>query len=145
MQTICQQIEINWPVKALFNYVSDISNNAAWQKQVAETVWLGDERNISGARFREVMKDSGNDEHALCQITEFVPYQKRSVRTQNQSFSSTSIFEFEPREQGTVMKLTVQVHSDVVNGPAEPFEAMKFLHERARDLFRLKEILELED
>ncbi|WP_333820374.1 SRPBCC family protein [Ohtaekwangia sp.] len=145
MQSIYQQIEINWPVRALFNYVSDINNNATWQTEVAETEWLGHERNTSGAQYKEVLRDTGNNAYAICQITEFIPYQKRSVLTENQLFTAASTWEFEQHEQRTVMKLTVQVRPRSMYTPVEPFAATKFLHERARDLFRLKKILESEE
>jgi hypothetical protein len=145
MRSIHQQVKINWPVRALFNYVSDISNNASWQEHVEKTEWLNDERNTSGARFREVHKNADRDSYALCQIDEFVPYQKRSVVMQNKSFHSTYTYEFEPANESTVMKVTLEVRARGLYKLIEPFAANRFLQAQSRDIFRLKEMLELED
>ncbi len=143
MRSIHQQVEINWPVRALFNYVSDISNNASWQQRVEDTEWLDARRNTSGARFREV--HANGKSHAVCEIAEFIPYQKRSVVMRNKSFHSTYTFEFEPCHAGTVMKVTVQARARGLYKLLDPFVTNRFLEERSRDIFRLKEMLEVED
>lgn len=143
MRSIHQQVEINWPVRALFNYVSDITNNASWQQRVEDTEWLNDERNTSGARFKEV--HANGKSHVLCEIAEFIPYQKRSVVSKNRAFQSTCTFEFEPCHSGTVMKVTMQARARGLYKLFDPFVSNRFLEERSRDIFRLKEMLELED
>lgn len=138
MTAIQQQIEINWPVKALFNYVSDLSNNADWQKQVVHAEWIGQEKNRSGAQFRETRKILGRELSATVEVTEFQLYKKRSFTVLDGPVHQELTMEFEPRGENTVMKVTVAIRTKRLTRLAESVMAQHV----SNDLVRLKQLLE---
>jgi hypothetical protein len=140
MEILEQQVEIKWPVRALFNYVADIDNNAIWQGDVAYAEWLGDYRNCSGARFRELRKSVDCEHIAECEIAEFIPDQKRTIVVADEPFFSTHTMEFEQHATHSVMKLTVKIENF---GRTRGTDASRhFLQKRIIDLNRLKTLLE---
>lgn len=132
-----QEVEINWPVKALFNYVADITNHASWKRGTTDAIWV-DGKNEFGATFKELVGDQATE----YQITEFVPYQRRAIRSAKGVVSKTYVFEFEPKGPSTILRLSVNVQSKIPM-PLFPVLAEPFV--RSNDLLRLKEILEDEN
>src|SRR5687767_2232087 len=119
MTSIQHQIQINWPLKALFNYVSDVSNNASWQRQVVNAQWLGAKKNTSGARFVETRKILGREMSTTCELKEFEQDRKRSLAVSSGLLKTHLIMEFEPVGESTVMKLTITCHPSGVYRPAQ--------------------------
>jgi uncharacterized membrane protein len=142
MKAIQHQIEINWPVKALFNYVSDLSNNAEWQRQVVNAEWIGVEKNRSGAQFKETRKIFGLQLCATAEVTEFQLYKKRSFAVLNGPIRPELTMEFEPRGEHTVMKLTIAIRTKGFMRLVEGVMARHVTREGYNDLVRLKELLE---
>lgn len=141
MKPIHQQIEINWPLKALFHYVSDISNNPAWQHDVEDAEWLTGLRKDPGARF--TCKQSAAGQSVTYEITELKPYRKRSVTVLSERLQPTYSIEFEPHGQNTVLKLTIRFSARGVSKLELPSLADKFKHNY--DLHKLKYVLENEN
>src|SRR5688572_12547911 len=102
-----QKIEINWPLKALFNYVSDIDNHTTWRERVVNVSWLDKMKNHSGARMLETRKLMGHEVMTILEVTEFQPYQRQSVTVMKGMFRPSYTLEFEPHGESTVMTLTV--------------------------------------
>ena len=138
-----QKIEINWPLKALFNYVSDVDNHGAWRQRVVNATWLDKTRNHSGARVVETRKLMGQEIPTILEVTEFQPYRKRSVTVMKGTFRPCYTLEFEPHGESTMMTLTVSCPS---SGREHEGVIMKRMTEAGySDLLKLKEILERED
>ncbi|HEY3404485.1 MAG TPA: SRPBCC family protein [Ohtaekwangia sp.] len=138
-----QQIEINWPLKALFNYVSDVDNHGTWRQRVVNAAWLDKTRNHSGARVVETRKLMGQEIPTILEVTEFQPYRKRSVRLMKGTFRPSWTLEFEPNGESTLMTLTVTCPS---SGREHESVIMKRMTEASfRELLKLKEILESEN
>jgi hypothetical protein len=136
MNQINQQVEIQWPVTALFNYVSDITNNAAWQDEVIKSEWINRTDNRVGSTFSEIRKMNGSEVEAQIKITEFIPNKKRTVKIGKDKNLLCSMDFIPVTEEQTrvVMKLQWK------QGP--PVD--KILGESQNDLLRLKEVLEKE-
>lgn len=138
-----RKIEINWPVKALFNYVSDVDNHGHWRNGIVHATWLDQTKNESGARVLETRYLMGQQVSSILEVTEFKPYQKRSVQIMKGTFRPSYTLEFEPRGDSTVMTLTVRcTHSN----PARQDVIVKRISEQGyKELQKLKEILEFEN
>lgn len=138
-----RKIEINWPVKALFNYVSDVDNHGSWRNGIVHAAWLDQTRNQSGARVLEMRYLMGQKVSSILEVTEFKPYQKRSVQIMKGTFRPSYTLEFEPRGESTVMTLTVScIHSNT----ARQNVIMHRIREQGyKELQKLKAILEFEN
>ncbi|HEY5824463.1 MAG TPA: SRPBCC family protein [Cyclobacteriaceae bacterium] len=129
MNQISQQVEIQWPVTALFNYVSDITNNAEWQNNVVKSEWIKRTGKRVGSTFAEVRNVKGQEFFAEVRVTEFVPNQKRTVKINSDAHLLCSM-QFVPLSEEET-KLTLQLTWDKNEELAAGY-----------DLLKLKEILE---
>ena len=138
-QIVEQQIEIDWPIRALFNYVCDIHNNATWQAQVDHAEWTAIDHYRTGARY--TCLQPGRTRPATYEVTEHTPYQRRAVTRRDAWLQPTYNMEFESRGERTLLRVSVSF-----NAPwslMAPWYAGKLL--AAYDLPRLKQILETEN
>jgi hypothetical protein len=138
-QTAEQQIEIDWPARALFNYVCDIHNNAAWQTQVDDAKWSAIDHYCAGARYTCVQ--SGRTQPVTYEVTEHTPYRRRSVTRCDAWIQPTYSMEFEPRGERTLLRVSVSFKAPW--NLVAPWYADRLL--AAYDLSRLKQILETEN
>lgn len=134
-----QQIEIDWPIRALFNYVCDIHNNAAWQSQVDYAKWSVIDHYSAGARY--TCSQPGRARPVTYQVIEHMPYRKRSVTRCDTWMQPTYTMEFEPRGERTLLRISVSFNAPWSLMP--PWYAGRLL--AAYDLSRLKQILETEN
>src|SRR6185436_17028592 len=129
MNQISHQVEIQWPVAALFNYVSDIANNSQWQNNVVKTEWINRTGDRIGSTFAEIRNVKGREYFSEVRVTEFIPNQKRTVKINDEEKWLCSM-QFVPLSEEET-RLTIQ---------------LKWNNEEQRessfDLIRLKEILE---
>jgi hypothetical protein len=132
MNQINQQVEIQWPVTALFNYVSDITNNAAWLNDVSDAEWISRTDNRVGSTFREIRKSDG--ERLEAEITEFIPDKKRTVKTESIMLSMDFI---QVSREQTRLVMQMQWNEEV--GENNLSKVVQ------QDLLKLKEILECND
>jgi len=128
MNQMSQQVEIQWPVTALFNYVSDITNNAEWQSNVVKSEWIKRTGNRVGSTFAEIRNVMGQELFAEVKVTEFIPNQKRTVKIYSEKMLCS--MQFIPLSEEET-RLTLELKWDKIKQPEAYF-----------DLFRLKEILE---
>jgi hypothetical protein len=129
--SVLLQMEIAWPVIALFNYVSDITNNAEWRSEVVHAEWISRTDNRVGSSYREVCRIDEEELETTVVVSEFIPYQRRTV-TVADSVSFTLIFE-SLSEDRTRMQVKIN----------QPDQESSHLHELfLNDLKKLKNILE---
>jgi hypothetical protein len=128
MNPTSQQVEIQWPITALFNYVSDITNNAEWQQGVIRSEWTHRTLGNVGSTFFEIHKIEDREFLAEGEVVEFVPNEKRIVKLADKESRLCSMSFVAVSQEQT--RLIVQV-----NGEGQPDVFF--------DLPRLKEILEL--
>jgi hypothetical protein len=142
MASIQHQIEINWPVKALFNYLADLSNNAAWQRQVVHAEWLGMTRHLPGAAFVQTRKVLGKEFAATMQVTTFQLYQRHAFVVLHDRLRQRHSFEFESRGERTLLKLTIGFNPVGHMRQLESALMRSAMREGYSNLHRLKNILE---
>jgi hypothetical protein len=128
MNQISQQVEIQWPVTALFNYVSDITNNAEWQSNVIKSEWIKRTGKNVGSTFAEIRNVKGQESFAEVKVTEFVPNQRRTVKINSEEVLCSMQFVRLSEEE---TRLTLELKWDKNEQPITYF-----------DLLKLKEILE---
>lgn len=87
MNTIREQIEIEWPLRALFHYMADITNNAEWQRDVTQAKWIERTPEQVGSLFSEIKIISGEETEVINTVVEFIPYQRRSIARRGCVFS----------------------------------------------------------
>lgn len=129
LHQISQQVEIQWPVQALFNYVSDITNNVAWQNHVIKTEWIQRTGNRIGSTFAEIRNVEGKESFNEIKVTEFIPNQKRTIRI-NGSEAQCSMHFVSLSDEQTQLTLQLKWNKEQ---PETQF-----------DLYKLKEVLENE-
>jgi hypothetical protein len=126
---VSQQVEIQWPLEALFNYVSDITNNWEWQTNVIRSEWIDRTEDKTGSVFYEIRSEEGEEFYSEIQITEFIPDRRRTVKFNLDKPVLCSMHFIPLSEEET--RLTIQLKWDFKEQPPVSF-----------DLIRLKEILE---
>ncbi len=131
MNQISQQVEIQWPVAALFNYVSDITNNSQWQNNVVKTEWINRTGDRIGSTFAEIRKVEDREYFSEVRVTEFIPNQKRTLKISDDAKWLCSM-QFVPLSEEET-RLTLQLKWNEEEQPESRF-----------DLIKLKEILEKE-
>lgn len=139
MKSFQQQVEINWPVRALYHYIADISNNAAWQP-VTGAAWLDGRKKCAGSRYACHTPHYG--EPLVYEVVAVEPYQKRTVTLCATAARPTYAFEFEPRGAATLVTLTVQVATPEASASVSSVEDSIL---QLCDLARLKHVLENEN
>lgn len=93
MITSPQHIDIGWPLKALFHYIADIENNSQWHSEVIHAEWITRTEERIGCTYKEVKKINEEETDVVFTVSEFIPYQKRTVTFAN-AISVTIQFEF---------------------------------------------------
>ena len=73
-------VTINQPVRQVFEYVTDFSNNAAWQSDILEMVPTSGETFGQGATYRCVNRFMGKAIETNWLITEFEPVRRCCIR-----------------------------------------------------------------
>jgi len=105
MAKIEKSITINAPVEKVFTYVADPMNLVDWVPSVTEihdVIGSG-----VGQHFRWTYKMAGMRLEGETTITEHIPNERRATKTKG-GVISTWIFNFEPHNGGTKMKLDVE-------------------------------------
>lgn len=74
-----KQIDIGWPLVAVFNYVCDIANNAEWLQGVAQTEWLERTEEYVGSVFAETRQENGQERSIVFTVTEYIPHRRRTI------------------------------------------------------------------
>jgi uncharacterized membrane protein len=142
MASIQHQVEINWPVQALFNYMADVSNNASWQRQVVDAEWIGMKRHSPGSAFVQTRRVLGKDVSTTMQVTDFHLYQKHAWVALDDRLRQRLAFEFEPRGERTLLKLTIGFNPVGRMRQLESALMRSAIREGYDNLHRLKNMLE---
>lgn len=139
-----QQILIQWPQKALFNYICDIENYAEWQQSVYSAEWITRERHDVGARFVETRFVNGRREEAFAEIRENVPHTRRTISFRNGRIQTLYTYEFEAVGDSTLLRIRVEVKAPELLAWTENFMVDRICKEKTEELLRLKQMLESE-
>jgi hypothetical protein len=144
MSNAKHEILVNWPKKALFNYLCDIENYPEWQESVYSAEWITRERHQPGARFVETRFVNGRKEEVFAEIKENVPLLRRTTAFRNGRLQSLFTFEFESHPAGTLLRWDVKVKAPALLEWTEQFIAERMRTEKQAELEKLKVTLEAE-
>lgn len=111
MHLIKQQIEIAWPVRALFHYMADSDSHSQWRPHVVKSVWHRNTKNIPGSQLIDTQRVLGKDSAVVWKLTEIRAYQKRVLLQALARSNTYYIMEYEPLGERTRLTLTIRVES----------------------------------
>jgi len=94
-------VMINQPVQQVFEYVTDFTNNAAWQTDILEMEITSEGRFGRGTTYRCVNRFMGTSLETEGSVTEFEPDRRCRIRITSGIVTGTSSLDFEAVEGGT--------------------------------------------
>src|SRR5688572_28645022 len=107
MIALSHELQIQRPVREVFDFVVNVENAPKWQPAVIETRRLTEGPIRVGTRFQEVARLMGRRVTTICEITELEPSQHVSfAATSSGPFSYATRYAFEDTEGGT--RLTIE-------------------------------------
>lgn len=143
MIEISAQVEIARPPEAIFDFLTDMSNNPTWQKGMQECRWTSEPPLRLGSTYDQVARFLGKEIVSSFVVTEFEPGHRIRIQTT----SGTMPIDV-TREVSAVGDGRSSVSAIVRGDPtgvfrlATPLMRMMVQRSVARDYRRLKELLE---
>jgi uncharacterized membrane protein len=134
------ELRIERPCAEVFAYLSDPSNLPRWQRTVS-TVEPPD-RIETGSRFSEVRSAAGRRFRTTLEITELDPGRVFTIRALDGPVRGTIRHRLEPDGAGTRLQVTADANLDRLPRLVRSLVSRQVEGEFARDLVRLKELLE---
>jgi len=140
--SIENEIEIGWPLKALFHYMSDPETHPQWRSRVLHASWLEGEKNLPGKNLLVVHDVMGKSIPVKMEVIQTMPYQQREYMRDSNSYRSFYSMKYQARGECTRITLSVR---------CEPKRKISIRHLTERmaessfnELLQLKRILESE-
>lgn len=113
MQSIRHQVEIAWPLKALFHYMADSETHPQWRPHVQQATWYRNNKNIPGSHLIDTQRVLGKDSAVVWKLTEVNLYQKRVLlRELSGSRAFYITIEYESRGEHTLLSVSIQVEAN---------------------------------
>jgi len=134
-------VVISQPVELVFEFVTNVRNNAKWQTDILELEMTSENHFGSGATYRCVNRFMGKHIESEGIITEYASDKSCRIRIRTDSFTAEYSMFFEAVKEGT--KLTASGDLDMRH-----FKLLKMIAKRKinqqikKDLLKLKYILE---
>jgi uncharacterized membrane protein len=132
---------ISQPVEQVFEFVTDLRNNAKWQTDILEFEMTSENHLGTGASYRCLNRFMGKRIESEGVITYYAPGKACCIRITNGSFTGQCSMFFEAVEDGT--KFTASGDLDM-----RYFKLLKMIAKRKinqqikKDMLKLKHILE---
>lgn len=111
MQSTRHQVEIAWPLKALFHYMADSETHPQWRPHVQQAKWYRNNKNIPGSQLIDTNRVLGKDSAVVWKLTEINVYQKRVLLREFSGSRAYYIIEYEPRGERTLLSVTIRVEA----------------------------------
>lgn len=143
MITLQETIEINRPVKEVYDYVVNVENAPKWQPAVIEVKRLTDGPIRVGTKFSEVAKMMGRRINATCEITELVPNKTFAFKgTSDGPMEYEATYILEPNGNATVLKITGIFRTKRFWRLLEPILKGEVRKESRQELITMKKVIE---
>lgn len=143
MQSVIKkQIEIAWPIKALFHYMSDAETHPQWRQHVLHATWLGAEKNKPGTDLLEMREVLGKTIPVKMKVTRVTAYRKRELMIANKSMNTFYTVDYESVGDHTLLTLTVRCEAK--RKISKQRVAEQLANNGLDELKRLKRMLETE-
>lgn len=140
MQSIRHQVEIAWPLKALFHYMADSETHPQWRPHVQQARWYQNDKNIPGSKLIDTHRVLGKDSAVVWKLTEINVYQKRVLLREFTGSQAYYIIEYESRGERTLLTITIRVEG---NDQISASRLSEVVARKSQAVFQgLKEMLE---
>jgi len=134
-------VVISQPVEQVFEFVTNLRNNAKWQSDILELEMTSDNRFGLGATYRCVNRFMGKHIESEGVITDFSPGKACCIRITTGSFTGECSMFFEAVEDGT--KFTASGDLDMRYLKLLKMIAKRKINQQIKkDMLKLKYILE---
>ena len=134
-------VTIDQPVQRVFEYVTDFSNNAAWQSDILEMVPTSKEAFGQGATYRCVNRFMGKAIETDWLVTDYEPARRCCIRITSGIVTGWSILDFESVDGGT--RFTTSGVLDLTHFKLAGFLVKRKVNQQLKnDMHNLKEMLE---
>ena len=132
---ICQ------PIGQVFEFVTNLENNANWQTDVEDLEITSENSSGKGAAYRCINRFMGKRIESEGVVSDYVPERRCHLKITSGALSAECTMQFEEVENGTKL---------IVSGTYDPgifsllkaMVARKVNHQMKKDMMRLKNILE---
>ena len=132
---------INRPVKKVFEFTTDMSNNPMWQTDILELAVTSEGRFGLGSTYRCVNRFMGKRIETEGMITEYVPDRVCSFQIQSKSIKGETNFFFEAMNRAT--KFTTTADLDLQSFKLGAAIVKRKIYKQLRnDMLQLKSVLE---
>lgn len=112
MQSIRHQVEIAWPLKALFHFMADPETHPQWRPHVQQAIWDQNNKNIVGSQLIDTHWVLGRVSAVVWKLTEINNYQKRVLLRELACSQTFYIIEYESRGEHTLLTVTIRVEAN---------------------------------
>jgi uncharacterized protein YndB with AHSA1/START domain len=129
-------------VDRVFDYATDPRNDPVWIGGITEAELLGDPPLREGSSVRRLASFMGRRIEYVLEVAELEPVRRVAMRSIRSPFPMAVTYSFEPASKGTVVRIRVEGEPDGMYRLAGPFLPRMVRRSVARDLRRLKAILE---
>lgn len=140
-----QNVVINYPVEAVFSYVSNFENAKEWIVGIEEMQQISKGELKVGTKGLQVRPWLGRRDAVEFEIMEYEPNQKITYRVDSGFIAPFEIVElFEPIDQGTLVTFIAQGKPKGIAKLSWPIASRLYARQIEADLSNLKMLLETE-
>ena len=137
-----KSINIQRPVEEVFNYVSNLTHSAEWQRGLTEVRRITEQPLGVGTRYALVRTFMGRKMEANNEITEFTPGVKVAFKTISGPIPLEASYQFETAEKGTKLTSKIEMQPKGFVSLAEPLISASLQKDVEANLNVLKNMLE---
>ena len=143
MITLQETIEINRPVKEVYDYVVNVENAQKWQPAVIELKRITDGPIRVGTKFSEVAKMMGRRINTTCEITELEPNKTIAFKaTSDGPLEYQTTYTLEPNGSATRLKIIGLFRTKGFWRLLEPLLKGEVKKESQQELTIMKKVIE---
>jgi hypothetical protein len=135
-------VVINRPVEDIEAYLDDLQKQSQWVTGYIEMRSQTEGPLRAGSRYTDVRQMLGQRLESTIEVAEYVPGQKRRLRTIEGPTSYEAVLTFEPVEGGTRVGYTIEGEARGVFKLADPILARIIQRQVETDFTNLKDLLE---
>lgn len=142
MATLQTSITINRPIEEVFAFVTDVDNAAKWQSGIIEAKATSSGPTGVGTTYCYVVQVMGRKLETGGEITVYQPLARYGWKSTSGPFPMSGSTTFESVPGGTLVTDTVEATPGGFFKLAEPLLMKQQQSQMAKDMKRLKELLE---
>ena len=112
---------INRPPDAVWSFLADLRNDAAWRPEITAVELMSGRPRESSARYRETVTWEGLKAEVILTIAESVAGSRLVILSDGPGYSSRSAWRFEPHGEGCLVTLSFSLETTGAVHLTEPF------------------------